>query len=97
MSGGSLNYISCKVEDIAETIEGRRPRNYRLRAFAAHLKKVATALHDIEWDFSGDSSLGEEEIKNIDEIIGPRAEIDCAIEDAKRIRDDLDTLIKKVS
>ena len=35
-----------------------------------------------------------EELKNIDEIIGPHAEIDCAIKDAKRIRDELNRLIK---
>ena len=94
MSGGSLDYISCRVEDAADIILQKRPNDYRLRAFSEHLKKVSIALHDIEWDLSGDSSLREEELKNIDEIIGPHAEIDCAIKDAKRIRDELNRLIK---
>jgi hypothetical protein len=41
----------------------------KLQAFAAHLDKVADALHDIEWVLSGDTSPGDE-FEAIDHALG---------------------------
>lgn len=58
MSGGSLDCEFGRIEDLADTIE-RRARKPLHRAFAAHLRKVAKAAHDLEWVWSGDSSDGK--------------------------------------
>jgi hypothetical protein len=43
-------------------LDAEFPADTPLRqAFAAHLKKVAEALHDIEWADSGDIAKGEED------------------------------------
>jgi hypothetical protein len=60
MSGGSLDYIYGKVEDAADSIRGRAFKPLHL-AFAEHLRLVATALHDLEWVFSSDTSPGDED------------------------------------
>jgi len=55
MSGGSMNYLCHDVEEATfdtNTVERK--------AFAEHLKKVAKALHDIEWVDSGDYAPGDE-------------------------------------
>lgn len=57
MSGGSMNYLSFKVEE-AEFEENSPLR----RAFRKHLKKVAKALHAIEWNDSCDGYEGENEL-----------------------------------
>ena len=56
MSGGSMNYLSLKVEDAAFY----RDTPLR-RAFAKHLHLVAEALHAIEWNDSGDGADNEDE------------------------------------
>lgn len=60
MSGGSLDYIYSRVQDAACSIRGRSRKPIHT-AFADHLDKVATALHDIEWAWSGDTADGDEE------------------------------------
>lgn len=59
MSGGSLDYVCFKVDDAADTIS-RRADGPLHKAFAAHLVKVAKALHDIELNFSGDTGPGDD-------------------------------------
>lgn len=54
MSGGSMNYLSYKLED-AEFYENTPER----RAFRKHLNLVAAALHEIEWVDSGDTEPGK--------------------------------------
>lgn len=67
MSGGSHNYAYQKVDDMAGTlIESRDPLR---RAFANHLKKVSTAMHDIEWVDSCDYGPGGE-VKAIEAVLG---------------------------
>ena len=44
MSGGSMNYLYCKLENDADFKQTTPER----KAFALHLVKVAKALHDIE-------------------------------------------------
>lgn len=55
MSGGSMDYLYCKVEE-ASFVKNTAHRV----AFQRHLMKVAKALHDIEWVDSGDSAAGSE-------------------------------------
>ena len=56
MSGGSMNYLYSKVLHNADFPLDTPERE----AFAAHLKLVAQALHDIEWVDSGDYGPGDE-------------------------------------
>ena len=68
MSGGSLDYVYHKVEDVANRLQekGNTPLQ---RAFGVHLSKVAKALHDVEWVMSGDYSNGDDE-KAIKDVLG---------------------------
>lgn len=56
MSGGSMNYLYSKILNDSEFPLDTPERI----AFAAHLKLVAQALHDIEWVDSGDYGPGDE-------------------------------------
>ena len=76
MSGGSLIYVYCRVNDAASTIRSRGTTPLH-HAFAAHLTGVSEALRAIESMFSGDTAAGSEE-KSIREIIRPGAEIEAA-------------------
>lgn len=63
MSGGSWDYISFKVDEIAERLCRSRPDTscYLLRrALGKQLLQVGKALHDIEWVDSCDNSDGDE-------------------------------------
>lgn len=93
MSGGSLNYVSYKVEDAACEVL-RRAETPLHRAFANHLTKVAKALHDIEWMFSCDTSPGDEE-EAIRACLTEGAELQAAIDAATKARDDLNALIER--
>ena len=75
MSGGSMEYLSYKVED-ANFREDTPER----KAFRAHLRKVANAMHKIEWNDSGDGEDGESEA--IRACIGDGAVLEQAIEKA---------------
>jgi hypothetical protein len=57
MSGGSYEYICYKIEEIELSGKDKSPRR---AAFQRLLKKVAEAMHDIEWVDSYDKSPGDE-------------------------------------
>lgn len=80
MSGGSWQYLYDKIDDAADRlITGKRvPERI---AFGHHMKKVAAAMHDIEWVDSCDYGCGAE-IKAIDAVLlGPnKTPVDVAIE-----------------
>lgn len=76
MSGGSLDYVYGRVESIR--FDAHTPER---AAFAAHLKRVAKALHDIEWVDSGDYGPGDES-EAIRACVGDSAVLDAAIERA---------------
>ena len=78
MSGGSLDYAFSQVEDLADDLK-RRATRAEHRAFAAHLRKVAKALHDIEWMLSGDTGEGSE-ISSIMDCVTPTDVMDTARE-----------------
>ena len=58
MSGGSYDYICYRVYDAADAILDNTPLR---KAFVAHLRLVAKALHDLEWVDSADYARGDEE------------------------------------
>ena len=60
MSGGSLDYIHWKVEEVAMRLKDKDNTPLQ-RAFGEHLENVAKALHDIEWVFSGDYGKGDDD------------------------------------
>lgn len=55
MSGGSLDYAFTRLNDAISTIQRKARRPLHV-AFAQHLKLVSDALHDLEWEWSGDTS-----------------------------------------
>ncbi len=69
VSGGSYDYLSYKIEDMAEAI----PDNYNPKrtAFKKLLKLVAQACHDIEYVDSSDYGPGDED-KAIDKCLAAR-------------------------
>lgn len=72
MSGGSLDYICYKVEDIANQLSDKSYSPLQ-RAFGEHLKKVSQALHDTEWVLSGDKGRGDDE-EAIRAVLGDSAD-----------------------
>jgi hypothetical protein len=83
MSGGSMDYLSCKLLDA-----NFREDSILRKAFRKHLNLVAKALHDIEWnDSAGDGADTEEE--SIRSCISPFEELETSIEEAKEILEDL--------
>jgi hypothetical protein len=81
MSGGSLDYVCYKLDDAIEVIE-RRATTVLQIAFAAHLKDVSKALHDLEWVFSGDYSEGQE-VESLRKVINKEMELKAATEQAE--------------
>jgi len=71
MSGGSLDYVYFKVEEAAESVRARAEGNPLYLAFSDHLKLVATALHDIEWVLSSDTSPGDD-TRAIERVLGDK-------------------------
>lgn len=63
------------------------------KTFRKHLNLVAKALHDIEWNDSGDGSDTEEE--SIRSCISPFKELETSIEEAKEILEDLKIAINR--
>ena len=81
MSGGSLDYVCYKVDDAIDNIEKRATTVLQI-AFAAHLKDVSKALHDLEWVFSGDYSEGQE-VESLRKVINKEMELKAATEQAE--------------
>lgn len=74
MSGSSLDYVYEKVDRAIEYIE--TDKNPLYKAFANHLRLISKALHDLEWEFSGDYGAGDAE-KAVKEVLGNNAEALC--------------------
>lgn len=88
MSGGSMNYLSSKIE-----YEMRFERDTPLRrAFWEHMQLVIKALHDIEWVDSCDYGPGDDDA-SIRACIGRHAELAQLVAEAKAARDALDAAI----
>lgn len=93
MSGGSLDYAYRKVQDAAEQIKWRATTPLH-RALVAHLEKVASALHDLEWVWSSDMSPGDEDAA-IRDVVSPAEELDATILMALVARGDLEESIQR--
>ena len=81
MSGGSLDYVCYKLDDAIEVIE-RRATTVLQKAFAAHLKDVAKALHDLEWVYSGDYSDGDD-VEALRKVVNKEMELEAATNNAR--------------
>jgi hypothetical protein len=81
MSGGSLDYVFRRVDDAADMVEDRATEPIH-KAFAAHLRLVSKALHDLEWVWSCDYGRGDE-VEAIRAVIHHDAELKAAIADAE--------------
>jgi hypothetical protein len=75
-----MNYAYCQVQDAARQFDLSSPLR---RAFAKHLLLVATAMHEIEWADSGDTSPGDHDEAAIAACLGPHAELAQLIDEAK--------------
>lgn len=92
MSGGALDYAYGRIERLATEVE-RLAQTPLHRAFAEHLGKVASALHDLEWVLSGDYNPGNE-VESIRAVINDGLELQYLIEDAKRSYKNLGDLLE---
>jgi hypothetical protein len=93
MSGGSLDYLYSKVQDVADQLSGAS--NPLHGAFGLHLRKVAKALHDLEWFMSCDYSSGDEE-EAIRAVIQPADELACATKKAEEAAAQLANVLERV-
>ena len=92
MSGGSMDYLSYKIDDVEI-----RPDTALRRAFAEKLPLFARALHEIEWADSGDTAVdNENERAAIEAVLGEHAELDQLIKEATRARDALNEALGEV-
>ena len=80
MSGGSMNYLYTRVQDVADLLSASS--DLHRRAFGQHLNLVAKALHDIEWVDSADCGPGDE-IDAIEACVSPRDRLDVGIQIAE--------------
>jgi hypothetical protein len=94
MSGGSLDYACHRVRDMADAVEAQATTPLH-RAFADHLRKVETALHDLEWVWSGDTMPGDETAA-LRAVVSPGAVLSRALSDAVKARDELTAAISEV-
>jgi hypothetical protein len=97
MSGGSLDYLYSKVEEASFTISqryGQAGDRYEPKAvaFAKLLMQVSKALHDIEWDMSGDGS----DWKEVDKLIGPKEEADAVADHLRNLIIQAEAVLKRL-
>jgi hypothetical protein len=95
MSGGSLNYVYSSVDSAARDVKFRAETPLH-HAFATHLLKVAKALHDLEWVWSGDYGPGDE-VEAIRAVLGEGAELEAATERAEKALADLKSVLTAIS
>jgi len=91
MSGGSMNYFSRRIE--WECICNIAPTTPERRAFIEHLRKVAKALHEIEWVDSGDTGPGDDK-DAIMECIRPVDVVQQLIGEGRELYEALDKYFK---
>ena len=101
MSGGSLDFLYRKVEEAAVTISHRYGNvvdgefsvyQPKAMAFAKLLFSVSKALHDIEWDMSGDGS----DWKAVDKLIGPKEEADAVADHLRNLIIQAEAVLKRL-
>ena len=90
MSGGSMNYLYTQVESAPFQLN-----THLRRAFNDHLKKVALALHAIEWNDSGDGHDKEEMF--ILDCIKNEGALERLLKEAKELQVELSKFTNEVS
>jgi hypothetical protein len=94
MSGGSWDYLTYKVDEAADRLIASA--NARRRALGKHVRLVAKALHDIEWNDSGDGAANEP--GSIDAVLNHRGALLSTIkEEAAELRRILDEIVNDAS
>jgi len=91
MSGGSYNYLHRLVTEAAKTLNDLHQPLYR-RAFAKHLFKIASALHDIEWVDSSDMGDGDDK-EAIMNCISTQDVLKEAIANAEYAKENLEEIL----
>lgn len=96
MSGGSYDYMSYKIGELADKIRekavpGIDGRALRL-AFADLLTDCAEAAHALEWCDSGDSCWESAE-PLLREVVTRAMELDAIVQEATRVLGDLSDAI----
>jgi hypothetical protein len=96
MSGGSMDYLTYKVDEVASDLQNKNNTPLQ-RAFGKHLEKVAKALHDVEWVWSGDYGTGgdEEAIKDVLGDVKSEKALDILKSDALELIDQLSKFTEK--
>ena len=89
MSGGSMDYLYCKVQDAAF-----RENTPERKALRLHLNKLAKALQAVEWNDSADGADNESEL--IREAIGGQIILETSIQAAKEAYKDLGDQLARV-
>jgi hypothetical protein len=93
MSGGSYNYAFHAVDDFASTLRNRHADDPLLLAFAHHLDFVSRAMHDVEWDESGD---GADYATSVRAVITPTQEFAEAVRMAQLAISHLEHAVARV-
>ena len=95
MSGGSWDYVYGKFEDVADRLaEEKSPLR---RALAKKVRLIAKAMHEIEWEDSGDTGDDASVTAIRKALNNPQNEVlEILINDAKILIDDLQTQIDVV-
>ena len=85
-----MDYLFSRVEDAACRLASK-DMHPLYRAFAEHLTKVSEALHEIEWELSGDTDM-ERSIKAINDVFADAKarELEVLIGDAKLLITELE-------
>lgn len=96
MSGGSYDYVSCKVEAAADTLRSRHPNAPHVTALADHLGRLASVLHDIEWADSCDTAWTDALDAQIREVVAPAHGVQSATAMARGALDALTRALARV-
>jgi len=86
-----MDYIYLRLSDANFTCD-----TIERKAFAAHMIKVAKALHDIEWVDSGDYGPGDDS-EAIRACLAPGMALEAAIEQAKKAAEELQAEILRAT
>lgn len=94
MSGGSMDYLCWKVEEIARQIADKATSPLH-KAFATHLELVAKALHDLEWVWDCDKAPGDE-VEAIMAVVSRADVLSEAVKSAEQARKDLEAALAAI-
>lgn len=108
MSGGSLDYAYCKINDISDDLASKL-YYYRVdksiiryrKDLVNHLKALSDLLHEVEWNMSGDKA-DEDELLAFEKwhtFLGKDAKtvsLELVLKEAEEVRNDINALIKNL-